>query len=154
MSSRAAPRLETLGFSLVFHYGAGKQDWFAYGLPREGQEAHATWAVDMLLRDVPTCHLGDLTGEIRARLPAGWNKCVVVGNEGVVLGLLDEQGLESGPERPVEQVMEAGPKTFRPNVLLQRVSHYMEDRGTDMALITSPDGKLMGVLRLEEVKGR
>jgi len=154
MSARAASRLVSLGFSEVFHYGAGKQDWFAYGLPREGQETHTTWAVDVLLRDVPTCHLGDLTGEVRARLPAGWTKCVVVSNEGVVLGLLDERGLESGPERAVEQVMEAGPRTFRPNVSQQRVSQYMDDRGTDMALITSPDGKLMGVLRLEEVKGR
>jgi rhodanese-related sulfurtransferase len=35
MSPRAAAQLETLGFTKVFDYEAGKADWFAAGLPRE-----------------------------------------------------------------------------------------------------------------------
>ena len=36
MSARAAPRLATLGFTDVYRYQAGKADWFAAGLLREG----------------------------------------------------------------------------------------------------------------------
>ncbi len=39
MSARAASRLTGLGFT-VYRYQAGKMDWFAAGLPREGSEAN------------------------------------------------------------------------------------------------------------------
>lgn len=35
-ADRSAQRLELLGFSRVFHYEGGKQDWTAAGLPLEG----------------------------------------------------------------------------------------------------------------------
>src|SRR5207249_889428 len=37
MSPRAAWRLESLGFTEVYEYSAGKSDWGAYGLPLEGK---------------------------------------------------------------------------------------------------------------------
>ena len=39
MSPRAAWRLESLGFTAVYDYVAGKADWFARGLPRAGRLA-------------------------------------------------------------------------------------------------------------------
>ncbi len=40
MSPRAAWRLESLGFTKVFDYVAGKADWSASGLPMEGKLAN------------------------------------------------------------------------------------------------------------------
>ena len=37
MSPRAAWRLDSLGFTEVYEYSAGKSDWAAYGLPLEGK---------------------------------------------------------------------------------------------------------------------
>src|SRR5438876_127523 len=58
MSSRAAWRLESLGFGCVFDYVAGKQDWFASRLPREGRRAGIPHAGDVADRTVPTCNVG------------------------------------------------------------------------------------------------
>ena len=41
MSARAAWRLETLGFTQVYRYTAGKMDWFANALPIEGKKKDA-----------------------------------------------------------------------------------------------------------------
>lgn len=51
MSARAASRLATLGFRQIYRYQAGKADWFAAGLPREGNEAHTPRVVDVVRRD-------------------------------------------------------------------------------------------------------
>ena len=48
MSPRAACRLETLGFSEVYDYVAGKADWLARGLPREGEKAGERRAFERL----------------------------------------------------------------------------------------------------------
>ncbi len=47
MSPRAAWRLESLGFTRVYDYVAGKVDWFAAGFPREGRLAQAMPLVAM-----------------------------------------------------------------------------------------------------------
>src|ERR671925_424954 len=110
MSARAAWRLETLGFARVFRYSPGKQDWFAAGLPREGRLAGAP------RRDVPTCRLTDRVGEVQERVrAAGWDQCLVVNEQRIVLGRLRGKGLEAPDETPAEEVMEPGPTTFRPN---------------------------------------
>src|SRR2546427_13136002 len=59
MSPRAAWRLETLGFEQVYDYAAGKADWGAAGLPREGTVASDPSAGDAADPDVPTCSLQD-----------------------------------------------------------------------------------------------
>jgi hypothetical protein len=59
MSPRAAVRLETLGFTQVFDYAAGKADWTSTGLPTEGTLADQPRAGDIAQRDVPTCGLAN-----------------------------------------------------------------------------------------------
>ena len=94
MSPRAAWRLESLGFTQVFDYVAGEQDWFAYGLPREGKLAGVPHAGELARRDTPTCRLTDRIGDVRDQAwGTGWNACVVVNEERIVLGLLREQAL-------------------------------------------------------------
>src|SRR6266545_5202991 len=105
MSARAAWRLESLGFRQVFRYVPGKADWFASGLPREGTQASVPQAGDRVRPDVPTCRLEDPVGDARARAgSAGWDVCVVVNDQQVVLGLLRKEALDSDPHTPVAAV--------------------------------------------------
>ncbi|MBI1886181.1 MAG: CBS domain-containing protein, partial [Chloroflexi bacterium] len=99
----------------MYDYVAGKADWSASGLPREGRLAATPVAQDAL-REVPTCALDERVGDIRRRLEAGGgNTCVVVNRDGVVLGRLTEDALQADLEATAESVMEAGPTTFRPD---------------------------------------
>jgi hypothetical protein len=94
MSPRAASRLEGLGFERVYDYVPGKADWFASGLPREGRLASVPTIGEAARRDVPTCAPAEKVGAVRERVQrAGWDRCVVVNMERVVLGLLRERAL-------------------------------------------------------------
>ena|SRR5437764_11795850 len=95
MSPRAAWRLETLGFDQVYDYAAGKADWGAAGLPRQGTVASEPSASDAADRDVPTCFRNDLPS-VRARVRASrWDQCIVVSEQRIVLGRSD--GMRSPP---------------------------------------------------------
>src|SRR5258708_12039452 len=92
MSSRAAWRLETLGFTQVYRYEPGKSDWLANGLPIEGKRASVPRAGGVARRDVPTCRLGERVGDVRDRArAAGWDTCLVVTDGNVVLGRLRKE---------------------------------------------------------------
>ena len=68
MSSRAAWRLETLGFAQVFDYADGKLDWMATGLPTEGTNATKPRAGDLAHKDTPTCPLTERLSDVRDRV--------------------------------------------------------------------------------------
>ena len=85
-------------------------------------------------------------GDIRGRT-AGWDTCVVVGPERVVLGLLRKAELEGDPNATAERVMRPGPKTFRPNVTLQELLKSMRDHEIQTnSLVTTSGGRLLGVI--------
>jgi Mg/Co/Ni transporter MgtE len=89
--------------------------------------------------------------DVRERLrSAGWDACVVVNEERVVLGLLREPQLEEGEGEPIEQVMRSGPSTFRPNVAIDELAAYMVEHDLGSSPITSSDGRLVGLLRRED----
>lgn len=155
MSARAASRLETLGFPQVYRYQPGKADWFAAGLPREGQEAHTPRVADIALRKVPTCRIDERVGAVRVRMREGdWDVCVVVDDQRVVLGLVDASTLDIDPDRPVEQIMQSNPVTFRPNLRVGQVPDYLKTPRTRPVLVTTSDGVLVGLLRIGGVEGQ
>jgi CBS domain-containing protein len=148
MSPRAAWRLESLGFIQVYDYVAGKVDWFASGLPIEGELANIARAGHVARHDAPTCQLADRVGDVRERVRAsGWDCCVVVNDRRILLGLLGEKALGAEPQQPAEDVMEPGPTTFRPDVTVDEIVTYMREHDLQAAFITTPDGRLAGVLR-------
>ena len=111
MSSRAAWRLEALGFEQVFRYAAGKVDWMAAGLPIEGTKASVPRVGSLARRDVPTCRLEDEVGVVSSRLRAtDWDLCVVLNEARIVLGRVT---LETDQHKTVAQVMDPGPVTYR-----------------------------------------
>ena len=173
LEPRAASRLESLGFSDVYDYTEGKLDWLAAGLPTEGTNASLPRAGDVARQDVPTCGTDEVIGEVRERVAAagwnacvvvneairdvrervvaaGWNACVVVNEKGVVFGLLRAEELAKGNDDPVEAVMRPGPSTFRPHVPIEEMAHYMVHDELASSPITTSDGRLVGLLVVED----
>jgi CBS domain-containing protein len=112
----------------VHDYVAGKADWFAAGLPREGERASIARAGDAVRRDVATCRLGDRVGDVARRLRAtGARGCFVT--------------TEDGP----------GPLTIRPDRALDAVRERFRERGVEEVTVTTPDGVLVGVLEIPDV---
>jgi signal-transduction protein with cAMP-binding, CBS, and nucleotidyltransferase domain len=149
MSGRAAWRLESLGFGEVYRYTAGKNDWFANGLPREGMLTAFPTAASAVRPDVPTCLPDEPIDTVRGRI-GDWEMCVVVNEHGVVLGVLRRKALEGAVTATAEQAMEAGPTTFRPNELLAELTMRLTRAGVERVLITDSDGRLIGALDCDD----
>jgi Mg/Co/Ni transporter MgtE len=102
-------------------------------------------------RDVPTCRLEESIGQVRERVrAAGWDACVVVNDQRVVLGLLRDGELQRGQDELIEQVMRPGPSTFRPHVLIEELAHRMVHHDVPTSPVTTSDGRLVGLLRRED----
>lgn len=147
MSPRAAWRLERLGFGDVYDYVAGKADWLAAGLATEGPASATVRPGSVVRRDVATCGPDDTVAIARARAQASaWDRCLVVNEARVVLGVLDEQGLAGADDAVAEAVMRLGPTTVRADEDLAGLLRRMHERDTASVLVTDPDGRLIGVL--------
>jgi CBS domain-containing protein len=130
----------------VIEYVPGKVAWYEENQPREGKAVDEIWIGDVAGSDVPTCSLTETIGDIRRRT-AGWDTCVVVDADGVVLGLLRKKELDADRQARAEQVMRPGPKTFRPNVTLQELLKSMRDNEIQTnSLVTTGGGRLLGVI--------
>jgi CBS domain-containing protein len=136
----------------VYDYRTGIQDWMGAGLPTEGTNTRTPRLVDVVRRDVPTCSLGERLGDVRDRAAAaGWDACVVVSDEHVVLGLLRAGELRADRQLLVEQVMRPGPSTYRPFVSVAEMRRIMSDRNLESSPVTTSDGRLVGLVRRQDV---
>ncbi|MFQ5523785.1 MAG: hypothetical protein ACE5F5_09440 [Acidimicrobiia bacterium] len=153
MSPRAACRLEGLGFERVYDYVAGIADWKAAGLPIEGKGGGAQRVADAARNDIPACDIETSVGTARKlAFDSGWEECVVTDCDGVVVGRLRNEAWEADDALPVENVMEGGPSTVRPDALLEPLLERMNKRGTRLVLVTTPQGLLLGALLREEAE--
>lgn len=108
----------------------------------------------MARQDVPTCRLDERLGEVRDRVRAdGWEACVVVNDERVVLGLLRSAELDGSADARIEEAMRPGPSTFRPHVPITEMARFMDRHDLVSAPITRSDGTLVGLLRREDAVG-
>ena len=122
--------------------------------PGEGTEAHSPRVADVARRDVPTCRIDESVGAVRSRVrEGGWDVCIVVDEQRVVLGLVRAEALGVDPGTPVEEVMQPSPVTFRPNLGAGQMPDYLKKQRTPRALVTTSDGVLIGFLRIEDVDG-
>ena len=136
----------------MYDYGTGILDWATAGLPVEGTNAQQPRLIDVVRRDVPTCSLGERLGDVRDRVAAaGWDACVVVSSGRVVLGLLRAAQLRAGREQLVDQVMRPGPSTYRPFVSVAEMRGIMSDRNLESSPVTTSDGRLVGLVRRQDV---
>jgi CBS domain-containing protein len=101
--------------------------------------------------DVPTCTLDERLGDVRDRVrAAGWDACVAVNEQRIVLGLLRAKELEADPGLRIEQAMRPGPSTFRPFVPIEEMARFMVEHDLESAPITTSGGRLVGLLRRQD----
>jgi CBS domain-containing protein len=152
MSPRAACRLATLGFEQVYDYMPGKVDWIARALPLEGEKAGEPRAIDFAIREVVTCGLQETIGAVRERVAQSRHRFTfVVSEDGVLLGRLRKAALEGDPGARAEDVMEPGPSTSRPDTPPAELLAKLERRQLRTAVLSDPDGRLLGVVRRDDL---
>jgi predicted transcriptional regulator len=120
-------------------------------LPTEGVNATRPRAGTVARADVPTCRLDEDLGSVSQRVQqAGWNACVAVNAERVVMGLLRAGELGGDPTRSIEQSMRPGPSTFRPHVAITEMAENMVAHNLDSSPVTTSDGRLVGLLTRDD----
>jgi CBS domain-containing protein len=136
----------------VFDYEGGKKDWGTYGLPHIGTSVPGRLAGDVARRDVPTCLLSDRLSEARERVrAAGWDTCVVINEERVVVGRLGRKAIASDSDETVEEAMTPGPSTVRPSIGADALLERMRERKLTSSVVTTPDGRLVGLARRDDL---
>ena len=153
MSPRAAARLETLGFNKVHDYVAGKADWLAAALPSRGETSGVLRAGDAVRGGDIACHLGEKLGDSVDRIRAtGKDACIVIDDRHVVLGRVRGRALAGDPNAKIEDVMQSGPSTMRPDIPLDEVVDMLREGKVKSTLVTDPEGRLIGTLYLEDAE--
>jgi CBS domain-containing protein len=146
-------RLETLGFRRVYDYVAGKKSWGSFGLPREGTSVPARSAGDAARRDVPTCRRDEPLADVQERVRVGgWDACIVVEADGIVLGRIGRKALSSKGDVSAEEAMSPGPSTVRPSIGTDALLERMRERNVTSFVITTPDGRLVGLVRRHDLE--
>jgi CBS domain-containing protein len=146
-------RLETLGFRRVYDYVAGKKSWGSFGLPREGTNVPVRSAGDVARRDVPSCRLDERLADVQERVRvAGWDTCIVVEVDGVVLGRVGRKALSSSEDVSAEEAMTPGPSTVRPSIGTDALLERMRERKVTSFVVTTPDGRLVGLVRRGDLR--
>jgi hypothetical protein len=145
MSPRAAWRLEQFGFDRSFDYVGGKFDWLSFDLPWQGTARFVGRELDGA---PPTCKLGGTVGEARGRLPSS-PPAVVLFEDGVVAGILEENAFEADDDQLVDEVMNPGPTTVRPSEDVNDLRERMHKRNVGEVIVTRPDGRLVGIYRAD-----
>ncbi len=80
--------------------------------------------------------------------------CLVVTNDNVVLGRLRGKALRASQVAIVDEVMEEGPTTIRPDTLLDDIIPRMQQKRVASIVVTTPDGRLIGVLFRHDAEAR
>jgi CBS domain-containing protein len=125
----------------------------AAGLPIEGKATGRPTAATIARRDVPTCHLEESLRNVRERVrAAGWNACVVVNEERIVMGLLRAEELRREEDLTAESAMRPGPSTFRPHVAIADMAEFMATHDLPNVPVTTSAGELIGLLVWEDAE--
>jgi hypothetical protein len=109
-------------------------------LPFEGEKGPETRAGAVADRDPATCGLDDPVGAVSV-------PCVVVSDE-IVLGVVEA---DAEPDKTATEAMEPGPSTFRPSIPQDELASWLDDHDRDSALLTTLDGRLVGLVRRSEL---
>ncbi|MDQ6819621.1 MAG: CBS domain-containing protein [Actinomycetota bacterium] len=102
--------------------------------------------------DVVTCALDDRVGEVRERIVAsGYGFGLVTTVGGVLLGRLRRSSLDCDPNLRAGEVMEEGPSTVRPDKTAAALAKRLDDRELRWAIVTNPEGQLIGIVKREHL---
>src|SRR3954452_2007022 len=126
----------------------------ANALPVDGEFDAARTAGGLAQSDVVTCGLDDRVAEVRGRVersPYGY--ALVVHDGDLVLGRLRMSAMhEAPPEARAAEVMSPGPSTVRADIEAGKLAERLDKRGFKTAVVTTPEGRLIGVIRRADLK--
>ena len=143
-----------MGFTDVYDYVNGKVEWMLAGLPLEGTGPHHAMAGEVATTDgLHRCGLGTSVGDSsRAITQSGDAFCLVLNDEGVVLGRLRKKHLDETSDVAVETVMETGPTTVRPDESAKQLLERMDKRKVEAVVVTTEKGVLLGIARRKDLR--
>ena len=102
-----------------------------------------------------TAQLDETVEAVRERVAnSSLGFALVVSRGGILLGRLRKTALDGDPSATVEEVMEPGPSTVRPDKPLAEIVVRLRERDLQTAVVTTPAGRLLGVLRRSDGDSR
>jgi CBS domain-containing protein len=102
--------------------------------------------------DVPTVGPAATVADVAAVI-GDWELVAVVNHQRVVLGAVRPEALAADGALGVETVLQADPATVRPSILIRELAKSMDADGQERILVTTPGGRLIGLVRRAELDG-
>lgn len=137
----------------MYDYVLGKVDWLAHNLPVDRDGPAPRTAADFMHDGVVTCGLDESVGEVKEKISSSpFGFAVATTPAGVVLGRVRGSVLDCDPALRIEEVMEPGPSTVRPDRPVDQLIERLARQELRFAIVTTPEGRLLGVVRRDEVE--
>lgn len=131
----------------------GKVDWLAHALPVEGDRPDAPIAGRAMRDDAALCGPEDRIADVHEAVKRSpYPFALVTSDDRTVLGRAPLSALDPSSKRPVFDVAEPGPKTFRPHAAADKVAGFLADKDFRWAIVTTPEGRLLGVASREDLE--
>jgi CBS domain-containing protein len=131
----------------------GKVDWLAHSLPVEGDRPDFPTAGRMMRDDAVLCRPTDRIADVRDSIERSpYPFALVTSDDDTLLGRAPTHALDPASDRPVWDVAEPGPKTFRPHISAEKVAAELADKGLRSAIVTTPEGRVLGVASREDLE--
>ena len=131
----------------------GKVDWLAHNLPVEGERPEAPIAGRVMRDDAPVCRPTDRISDVRELIERSpYPFALVTSDDRTLVGRAPSSALPGASDRPVWEVAEPGPKTFRPHEAAEKVAGVLAQKGLRWAIVTTPEGRLLGVASREDLE--
>ena len=131
----------------------GKVDWLAHNLLVEGERPDYPTAGRVTRDDAALCRPTDRIADVRESIERSpYPFALVTSDDGTLLGRAPSSALGPASEGPVWDVAEPGPKTFRPHASAEKVAAVLTDKGLRWAIVTTPEGRVLGVAAREDLE--
>jgi len=131
----------------------GKVDWLANNLPVEGDRPAAPIAGRAMRDDAVRCRPTDRIADVLESIQGSpYPFALVTSGDGTLLGRAPASALDPTSERPVWDVAQPGPKTFRPHVEAEKVVEVLAEKGYRWAIVTTHEGRLLGVASRKDLE--
>jgi rhodanese-related sulfurtransferase len=149
LSARAAALLEAYGFDDVADYRGSKTEWFGLGHPLAGDVGPELRA-EGVLREAATVPTGATVGDL-PDVEDGDDPVCVVDGDGVVLGTVRAPAVGLPADTSLLEVLHPAPPSVRPSIPLDELATSMDEDGQVRVLVTTLDGRLLGLVRREDL---
>jgi CBS domain-containing protein len=131
----------------------GKVDWLANALPVEGERPDAPIAGRAMRSDVALCGPEDRIADVYEAVERSpYPFALVTSDDRTLLGRAPLSALDPTSTQPVFDLAEPGPKTFRPHTAAYKVAGFLAGKDLRWAIITTPDGRYLGVAWREDLE--